>query len=444
MKQFLIHNKAHHKSLLLLAGPMILSNITVPLLGIVDTAVIGHLGSAHYLAGIALGSAVISILFWLAGFLRMSTTGMVAQAYGENDLTQLAALLKRSLLLASLVAVLLIALSPLIKHAIAFLSAANSDVLTQAYQYFSIRIFSAPAALCNLVLLGWMLGVHYGRGPFYLLLVTNIVNIILDIYFVVYLDWAVAGAAWASLIADYTALIFALFLVVKLAKKQDIELNVPNWLSISKMAELLSLNRDIFIRSLILQLCFSFMTFYGARIGETTLAANAVLLNFLMLVSFALDGIAYASEAKVGQAKGQKSVSNIELWVKISVFWGMMFGLLYSLFFAVFGAQIIMLLTNVPEVINEATLYLPWVIALPLLAMSCFLFDGVFVGLTRAKDMRNSMLFSATVGFFGVFWIFNELQNNGLWLAMSCFMLMRGVTLIIKYQRLKENNKLLD
>ncbi|KKM96372.1 hypothetical protein LCGC14_1178770 [marine sediment metagenome] len=444
MKQFLIHNKAHHKSLLLLAGPMILSNITVPLLGIVDTAVIGHLGSAHYLAGIALGSAVISILFWLAGFLRMSTTGLVAQAYGKNDLTQLAALLKRSLLLASAVALLLIVLSPLIKHAIAYLSAANGDVLTQAYQYFSIRIFSAPAALCNLVLLGWMLGVHYGRGPFYLLLVTNIVNIVLDICFVVYLDWAVAGAAWASLIADYTALVFALFLVVKLAKKQGIELNVPNWLSISKMAELLSLNRDIFIRSLILQLCFSFMTFYAARIGETTLAANAVLLNFLMLVSFALDGVAYASEAKVGQAKGQGSVKNIELWVKISVFWGMLFGVLYSAFFALFGSTIIKLLTNVPEVIQEATHYLPWLIVLPILAMSCFLFDGVFVGLTRAKNMRNSMILSAGVGFFGVFWVFIDWENNGLWLAMSCFMLMRGVTLIIKYYHLKINNQLLD
>ena len=444
MKQFLIHNKAHHKSLLLLAGPMILSNITVPLLGIVDTAVIGHLGSAHYLAGIALGSAVISILFWLAGFLRMSTTGLVAQAYGKNDLTQLAALLKRSLLLASAVAVLLIVLSPLIKHAIAYLSAANGDVLAQAYKYFSIRIFSAPAALCNLVLLGWMLGVHYGRGPFYLLLVTNIVNIVLDICFVVYLDWAVAGAAWASLIADYTALVFALFLVVKLAKKQGIELNVPNWLSISKMAELLSLNRDIFIRSLILQLCFSFMTFYAARIGETTLAANAVLLNFLMLVSFALDGVAYASEAKVGQAKGQGSVKNIELWVKISVFWGMLFGVLYSAFFALFGSTIIKLLTNVPEVIQEATHYLPWLIVLPILAMSCFLFDGVFVGLTRAKNMRNSMILSAGVGFFGVFWVFIDWENNGLWLAMSCFMLMRGVTLIIKYYHLKINNQLLD
>ena len=423
---------------------MILSNITVPLLGIVDTAVIGHLGSAHYLAGIALGSAVISILFWLAGFLRMSTTGLVAQAYGQNNLTQLAALLKRSLLLAVCVALALIALSPLIKQAIAFLSGANSKVLAQAYQYYSIRIFSAPAALCNLVLLGWMLGVHYGRGPFYLLLVTNITNIVLDIYFVVYLDWAVVGAAWASLIADYSALAFALLLVIKLAKKQGVELSVPNWLSVSKMAELLSLNRDIFIRSLILQLCFSFMTFYGARIGETALAANAVLLNFLMLVSFALDGIAYASEAKVGQAKGQRSVNNIRLWVKISVFWGVLFGVLYSVFFAVFGSAIIKLLTNVPEVIEAATNYLPWVIVLPILAMSCFLFDGVFVGLTRAKNMRNSMILSAAIGFFGVFWVFIEWQNNALWLAMSCFMLMRGVTLIIKYLQLKATNQLLD
>jgi MATE family multidrug resistance protein len=444
MKQFLKRHKAHHKSLLLLAGPMILSNITVPLLGIVDTAVIGHLGSAHYLAGIALGSAVVSILFWLAGFLRMSTTGLVAQAYGQNDLTQLAALLKRSLLLAGCVALVLIAISPLIKQVMAVLSGASHAVLTQAYDYFSIRIFSAPAALCNLVLLGWMLGVHYGRGPFYLLLVTNITNIMLDIYFVMYLDWAVAGAAWASLIADYVALVFAFVLVIKLAKRRGITFKIPAWFSVSKMSELLNLNRDIFIRSLILQLCFSFMTFYGARLGETTLAANAVLLNFLMLVSFALDGVAYASEAKVGQAKGEKSVNKIRLWVKISVFWGMLFGVLYSLFFALFGRYIIGLLTNVPEVLDKASEYLPWVIALPILAMSCFLFDGIFVGLTRAKNMRNSMIMSAGIGFFGVFWVFQEWENNALWLAMSCFMLMRGVTLMVKYQFLKANNQLLD
>lgn len=422
---------------------MILSNITVPLLGLVDTAVIGHLGSSHYLAGIALGATVISLLFWLAGFLRMSTTGLVAQAYGNNNTEQLAGLLKRSLVLALSVAFVLIVASPWIKELIAILSDTNKDVLTQAYIYFEIRIFSAPAALCNLVLLAWMLGVHYGKGPFYLLLVTNITNIVLDVYFVVFLDWGVAGAAWASLIADYLALFFALGLVFKLAAKKGVQLNISGWFSLSQMTSLLSLNRDIFIRSLILQLCFSFMTFYGARIGEVTLAANAVLLNFLMLVSFALDGIAYASEAKVGHAKGKNSARLIKLWVQISVFWGALFGLCYSLFFAFFGKQIITLLTDIPEVISAAESYLIWIIFLPILAMNCFLFDGIFVGLTRAKDMRNTMIVSALIGFFGVFWLFIDLQNHALWLAMSSFMLLRGVTLVVRYLQLRKRNELL-
>lgn len=429
--------------MLLLAGPMILSNITVPLLGLVDTAVIGHLGSAHFLAGIALGATVISLLFWLAGFLRMSTTGLVAQAYGKKDYRQLAGLLKRSLLLALMVAFILIALSGLIKHAIAYLSGSSDEVLVQAYRYFEIRIFSAPAALCNLVLLAWMLGVHYGKGPFYLLLVTNLTNIVLDIYFVVFLDWQVAGAAWASVIADYIAFIFALFLVFKLARKMAVPLLISGWFSAQQIWALLSLNRDIFIRSLILQLCFSFMTFYGARIGEITLAVNAVLLNFLMLVSFALDGIAYASEAKVGQAKGQGSARRVHLWVKISVFWGALFAFAYCVFFALLGSQIITLLTDIPKVIEAANSYLPWLIFMPLAAMSCFLFDGIFVGLTRAKDMRNTMVFSALVGFFGVFWLFSDWQNHGLWLAMSCFMLLRGLTLIARYRQLRRANQLL-
>ncbi|WP_404342073.1 MATE family efflux transporter DinF [Pseudoalteromonas mariniglutinosa] len=442
MKQFFQRHKAHHKSLLLLAGPMILSNITVPLLGLVDTAVIGHLGSAHYLAGIALGSTVISLLFWLASFLRMSTTGLVAQAYGQHDTQQLADLLKRSLVLATLVALLLIVLSAPIMSAMAYLSNANTAVMEQAENYFSVRIFSAPAALCNLVLLGWMLGVHYGRGPFYLLLVTNITNIVLDIYFVVHLDWGVAGAAWASLIADYIALLFALLLVHKLAVKRGVCLITQGWLNMSKMFVLLNLNRDIFIRSLTLQLCFSFMTFYGSRIGETTLAANAVLLNFLMLVSFALDGVAYASEAKVGHAKGQNNAQDIHLWVQLSLFWGAIFALFYSLLFLLFGAKIIALLTSVPEVIDTANAYLPWVIVLPIVAMGCFLFDGIFVGLTRAKDMRNTMLFSALIGFFAVFWLFREWQNHGLWLAMTCFMLMRGVSLLMRYRYLYSHQQL--
>ncbi|OHU86390.1 MATE family efflux transporter [Pseudoalteromonas amylolytica] len=422
---------------------MILSNISVPLLGLVDTAVIGHLSSAHYLAGIALGASSIAVLFWLASFLRMSTTGVIAQALGSKDTNRLRMLFQSSIILAMTFAITLVLLQPLLMAAIAKLSGATEQVVHQAQLYFSIRIYSAPAALCNLVLLGFMLGMHFGKGPFYLVLFTNVVNIILDILFVVVFEWGVAGAAWASLIADYSALGLAIFLVQKLFVKHQIAWcwTLP---TLTQTKQLLSLNRDIFIRSLLLQLCFSFMTFYGARLGETTLAANAVLLNFLMLVSFALDGIAYAAEAKVGHAKGQKNMSELRLWVRISVFWGSIFALLYALFFATLGRKLIQLLTDIPEVVAHAQEYLPWLTLLPLIAMGCFIFDGVFVGLTRAKAMRNSMLFSAAFGFFLPFALTVSWQNHGLWFAMSCFMALRGATLLYRYSQLCRQGTLLQ
>ncbi|WP_404392816.1 MATE family efflux transporter [Pseudoalteromonas phenolica] len=443
MKEIFKNHKTHHISLLLLAGPMILSNISVPLLGLVDTAVIGHLSEAHFLAGIALGSGSISLLFWLASFLRMSATGVLAQSYGAKNWPRLQQQLLASLLIAWTFSISLIFLSPWLLDAIKALSNASSDVFTQAQSYFEIRIFSAPAAMTNLVLLGLMLGMQYGKGPFYLLLFTNITNILLDILFVIGFDWQVAGAAWASVIADYTALLVAILLIKKQLAKQQVNWR---WLLPNKaqFLALLSLNRDIFIRSLLLQLCFSFMTFYGARLGETTLAVNAVLLNFLMLVSFALDGIAYAAEAKVGQAKGEGSEAKVKIWVNLSLFWGAVFALLYSLVFAVFGLSIVKLLTNIPEVISASTTYLFWLILLPLLAMWCFIFDGIFVGLTRAQDMRNSMFFSAIFGFMVPIWLTLEYENHGLWFAMSCFMLLRGVTLAYRYRQIQRQGLLLQ
>ncbi|MEL7477387.1 MAG: MATE family efflux transporter DinF [Pseudomonadota bacterium] len=443
MKEIFKNHKTHHISLLLLAGPMILSNISVPLLGLVDTAVIGHLSEAHFLAGIALGSGSISLLFWLASFLRMSATGVLAQSYGAKNWPRLQQQLLASLLIAWTFSISLIFLSPWLLDAIKALSNASPDVFTQAQSYFEIRIFSAPAAMTNLVLLGLMLGMQYGKGPFYLLLFTNITNILLDILFVIGFDWQVAGAAWASVIADYTALLVAILLIKKQLAKQQVNWR---WLLPNKaqFLALLSLNRDIFIRSLLLQLCFSFMTFYGARLGETTLAVNAVLLNFLMLVSFALDGIAYAAEAKVGQAKGEGSETKVKIWVSLSLFWGALFALLYSLVFAVFGLSIVKLLTNIPEVISASKTYLFWLILLPLLAMWCFIFDGIFVGLTRAQDMRNSMFFSAIFGFMVPIWLTLEYVNHGLWLALSCFMLLRGVTLAYRYRQIQRQGLLLQ
>ncbi|MCF2859616.1 MATE family efflux transporter DinF [Pseudoalteromonas sp. SMS1] len=421
---------------------MILSNISVPLLGLVDTAVIGHLSHAHYLAGIALGSGSIALLFWLASFLRMSTTGEIAQAYGEQNQTRALQSLFASLMLALTFAVTLVALSPFLLQVIAQLANPTEQVMTQAHIYFSTRIYSAPAAMMNLVLLGFMLGLQYGRGPFYVVLFTNLVNIVLDLVFVIGFEWGVAGAAWASVIADYSALILACVLTAKLLRRKGWQLAIllP---SRPQITHLLSLNKDIFIRSLVLQLCFSFMTFYGARLGENTLAANAVLLNFLMLVSFALDGIAYAAEAKVGQAKGEQDVTKLKAWVRVSVFWGGIFALLYCVIFAAFGRLIITSLTSIESVIITATHYLPWLVILPIIAMSCFLFDGVFVGLTRAREMRNSMLFSALCGFFLPFLIMKDLGNHALWLAMTCFMALRGVTLIYRYRKLDAQQALL-
>ncbi|KZN67152.1 hypothetical protein N473_07990 [Pseudoalteromonas luteoviolacea CPMOR-1] len=442
MKLFHYLRTPYHIPLLTLAAPMILSNISVPLLGLVDTAVIGHLSHAHYLAGIALGSGSIALLFWLASFLRMSTTGEIAQAFGEKNQIRSYQSLLASLAIALFFALSLIGLSPFLLDIIERLANPSSDVMAQASTYFSIRIYSAPAAMMNLVLLGFMLGLQYGKGPFYVVLFTNIVNIVLDLLFVIGFEWGVAGAAWASVIADYSALILAVCLTASLLKQRGwtFAWRLPNR---EHLMHLLTLNKDIFIRSLVLQLCFSFMTFYGARLGENTLAANAVLLNFLMLVSFALDGIAYAVEAKVGQAKGERDVEKLKAWVAVSILWGGVFALLYCITFALFGPMIISMLTSIPSVVETALIYLPWLVVLPLIAMSCFLFDGVFVGLTKAKEMRNSMIFSALFGFFLPVFLLLDHGNHALWFAMSCFMALRGVTLIYRYRKLGVQNALL-
>ncbi len=298
-----------------------LANISVPLLGLVDTAVIGHLSNAYFLAAIALGSSSVSLIFWLLGFLRMSTTGLVAQRFGERNEAALLSQLYASATIAIGLSVLLLLLQSSIISLVANLSNASPDVMASAGRYIEIRLLSAPAAMMNLVLLGALLGLQNGKGPFYVVLFSNGLNIVLDVWFVVGLDLNVVGAAWATCISDYLSCALAIGLVVKSLGRANITMK---WLPInlSQITHLLHLNRDIFFRSLVLQACFSFMTFYGARLGDITLATNAVLLNFLLLISFAMDGIAYALEAKVGEAVGQKSQAAVHRWVKVGFFGG--------------------------------------------------------------------------------------------------------------------------
>ncbi|WP_137223742.1 MATE family efflux transporter DinF [Shewanella sp. MEBiC00475] len=427
----LLLNRQKNRQLLALATPMILSNITIPLLGLVDTAVIGHLGQAYYLGGVALGSTIITLIVWLLGFLRMSTTGLVAQAYGANDTSTQHQLLIQGCSLALILGLACVILqSPLLNFALS-LSDASEQVMFYCRQYVNIRIWSLPFALVNLVLLGWLLGRQAPKAAMWQLIIANSANIILDIVFVMVFKWNVQGAALASVIADISAFSVGLVMVKRQLKLTG-ELNLSHMISQLTWrgyARLLTLNRDIFIRSLCLQAAFSFMTFYGAGLGDNIIAANAVLLNLLMLISYALDGIAYYAEAEVGRAFGKKDPKLLHESVVLAFCWSAMVAVLFSLLFWLTGPWIIQLLTNIEAVQDAANNDLIWLIIMPILAFGCYLFDGVYIGAARGNIMRNSMIIATFGIYFPCWYLLQGWGNDSLWAAMSVFMLCRSLTL---------------
>ncbi|WP_234494746.1 MATE family efflux transporter DinF [Vibrio maritimus] len=439
----ILSNLPLHRRVLLLAIPMVLSNITVPLLGLVDAAVIGHLEHSWYLGGVALGSTMISVTFWLLGFLRMSTTGLTAQCFGAEDNRSLGLVFLQGSVMALGFALVFLLLHTFIADLIFSLSSASEEVKHYGYQYFAIRAWSAPAALMNFVLLGWLLGTQNAKAPMWMVIITNVVNIGLDVWFVIGLGWKVEGAALASVIADYSGCAFGLWCVMRTWRPR----NLPKLLSLVSevsrgIGRFVKLNRDIFLRSLCLQATFSFMTFQGAAFGDDIVAANAVLMSFLMIISYGMDGFAYAMEAMVGKAIGAKSRSELVDSLVATFFWSVVICLVLTLVFGALGQGLITMITSIESVQMEAGHYLPWLIAMPLVSMWCFLFDGIFIGATKGKDMRNSM-FVATCCFFGVFFAASSLGNHALWLAMLTFMGMRGVGLGVIFWRQWKGNRFL-
>ncbi|ENC6435697.1 MATE family efflux transporter DinF [Aeromonas veronii] len=438
---------SRHRAVFALALPMVFSNITTPLLGLVDTWVIGHLGQAWFLGGVSVGATLINLIFWLLGFLRMSTTGLTAQAHGAaDDRAQLDTLLRALGLAIALGLALLLLLFPLLPRLIV-LSGGSPEVQLYAGQYVAVRIWSAPAALCNLVIMGWLLGMQDARSPMVMLILTNLVNMALDALFVLGLGWQVRGVAAASVMADYCALAVGIWLVRRQLRQlaptvwQD---GWQRWRQLAPMVRLLGLNRDIFLRSLCLQLCFAFMTLQGARLGDVAVAANAVLLNFLMLISYGLDGFAYAVEAMVGRAIGQQDRQKLREAIVLNLGWAALIASGFTLVFALFGAHLIGYITDIPAVVAEAHRQLPWLIAMPLLAVWCFLLDGVFIGATRAREMRNSMLLAAFGGFFPIWWLCQLWGVAALWAAMAALMVGRGLSLGVTCWRLERSGHLLD
>ncbi len=418
---------------------MILSNITTPLLGLVDTAVIGHLPHAYYLGATAVGAMMITAITWLCGFLRMATTGLTAQAYGSNNEQQNLFILLRGLFVAMTLGIVIVLFKESYINISLTLAGGSEQVQFYARQYSEIRLWSLPAALANLVILGWLLGNHQAKTVMWLLIATNLINLSLDLLFVLGFQWQVSGVAYASLCADYSAFFTGLLLVFKQHKKTATKLFdntkhlLKEILNRNELRHYFALNRDILIRTICLEICFIFITFQGARLGDNVVAANAILLNFLLFISFALDGIANAAEVLVGKAKGEKNNKALHNCVTLALFWTAIFALLYSLFFGIFGSQLILLMTSINSVIDYAQQYLLWIVALPLLACWCYLFDGVYIGLMQAKIMRNSMLFSTFMVFFPTWFVLQSFGNNALWTAFSLFMLSRGATLAWHY-----------
>lgn len=448
-----IANIEDHRRLLYLALPMILSNITVPLLGLVDTAVIGHLDHAYFLGGSTVGAMVISLVTWLCGFLRMSSTGLAAQAYGAQQHKQGMLVLLRGILVALVISSLLILVQTWYLDIALSLAGGSSQVQFYAREYADIRIWGYPAALSNLVILGWLLGQHQVKAVLWVLLLTNLLNLVLDLVFVVVLQLDVRGVALATLIAEYSGMLLGLLLIAN--KHKQVLGQLVAELIASLIASLgadhktrlqaitnrvwlrgyFKLNRDILIRTLCLQICFVFITFKGAQLGDNIVATNAILMNFMLLISFGLDGIANAVEALVGEAKGAKDAAMLNKMVKLSLLWTAIFALGYSALFAIAGDFIVTLITDIPSVIATTSQYLTWVIVMPLLACWCYLFDGVYIGLMQAKVMRNSMIVASFGCFFPFWWLLESLGNHGLWAALCVFMLARGVSLAWHFKR---------
>lgn len=417
-----------------IAAPMMLSNISVPLLGMVDTGVTGHLEDAVYLAAVAIGSTIFGFLYSGVNFLRMGTTGITAQRYGASDDGGLRVALGQALVVSTTIATALILLQVPLNALAMTLLGPDPEVAGFASQYFSIRIWSAPATLANYALIGWFIGLQNARVPLYIVLAINLTNIVLDLLFVLVLGMKVDGVAAASVVAEFTGVATGIAFAIAELRRRGGHLVASHLTTFKEYTEFFSINANLFIRTMALMFAFGFVTAAGARMGGLILAANAILINLLHLVAFALDGLAHAAEALVGKATGARDRQALHRSVQLTVRWSLYFAIGFSILFWMTGPLIVRLLTDIPEVVDTTLQYLPWMIVAPVIAFWAYVYDGVFVGATRAKEMRNSMVASTFLVFVPAWFALRFLGNHGLWLAFMIFMASRSISMHYYYR----------
>lgn len=417
-----------HRRVLKIAVPIVLSNATVPILGAVDTGVVGQLGLAAPIGAVGIGAIILSAVYWIYGFLRMGTTGLVAQARGAGDDAETGALLMRALLIGAAGGLVFILFQVPILAGAFLLAPASAEVEGLARDYLTIRIWGAPAAIALYAVNGWLIATERTRSVFVLQVWMNGLNIILDLVFVLGLGWSVEGVAIATLIAEWSGLALGLWLC-RPAFTGDQWRDWPRILDRSKLKRMMQVNGDILIRSVILQLSFMTFMFLGARFGDVTLAANQVILQFLQITAFALDGFAFAAEALVGAALGAKRPDLLRRSALVSSYWGIGMSLPLCAFFFLAGPWMIDLMATAPEVRAEARVYLPWVAIAPFIGIWSWMLDGIFIGATRTRDMRMAMMASAVVYVMALILLVPLWENHGLWLALMVLNVTRAVTL---------------
>lgn len=417
--------------------PIILSNVTTPLLGVTSTAVVGQLGEAHLIGAVALGATIFTLLFWAFGFLRMGTTGLCAQADGAGNQPEVGAILARALLLACGAGLLLIGLQwPLEWVSVYFLNG-SAAVEAETRHYFHIRIWSAPFALANYAFLGWFIGLGRTRTALYLQVLLNGANVILNVAFVTWLGWGVAGVAIGTLIAEILGAGLGIVIAGRELARRAAPIDWGRAFDASGLARMLAVNSDLMIRTLCLLFAFTFFTAQAAKSGDIILAANAVLLQFLNISSYLLDGFAFATEVLTGRAIGAERQAHFRRAVHLSSVWAAAVSVAVSAIFILGGGAIIDAMAANPEVRETARLYLPWAIAAPVAGVACFQLDGIFIGATRTRDMRNMMILSLAVFLAAWAALTPAFGNHGLWASMIVFFIVRALSLGAYYPALE-------
>ena len=425
-----------HKRVLGVAIPIVLANATIPILGAVDTGVVGQMGLAAPIGAVGIGAIIISAIYWMFGFLRMGTTGLTAQAIGSNNQSETSALLVRGIIIGLVAGLVLILIQiPLFSGALG-LSPASQEVEGLANEYLKIRVFSAPAAIAIFGITGWLIAKERTKAVLFLMLLVNSVNITLDFIFVLKLGWGVEGVAFATFIAEWLGLFYGLWL----AREGFNNGYWKNWAQIFdrvRLVQMAKVNSDILIRSVLLEIGFVSFLFLGSSFDDATLAANQVLVQFLNITAYAMDGFAFAAEALVGQALGAKNRALFRRSAVMTSQWGVGLVVVMAIAFYVFGNTIINVMTTAEDVRIVSYDYLPWMVLAPLVGAAAWMLDGIFIGATRTADMRNMMFISFCIYLIALAFLLPKYDNHGLWASLIIFSIARGVTLGYKHPKLE-------